>query len=396
MDLKNKFDNYQTEVDAEAWAHFQLLRNNQRPKRRFFWWFFFGGLLLVGLIGISLWAFNKQTIDTSENLSSQVIDNTPIINHKEQKEITTIDENKIIPSKQEDLTTTINKVIKNTNTSTNNERNINKTTSNSTFTKNSSTQKELETQNTLQNIDNGSNHLLLEEDKLTSNGIENELVKTKTEKERKYQKTYTLVNIESPINKLLLIPDSTEALNLLSLPSLIKPIQSKKNTLKFGIGLADAYVNGFSLENPVNKKGPALQLEYYHEWNKIIGTGVSAGYIDMVDRKNPSVAIKDRETIKFLHANLYLFLLNENKHRLYAKVGAGLTNTDRVLGTFLVKINGEVERTFQINNITDIGFVVEGAYEYKLNKSFIIGANYSIISHNDGGWYTGLSIGYQF
>ena len=394
MDLKDKFNNHQTEVDAEAWAHFQLLRNNQRPKRRFFWWFFFGGLVLIGVVGIIFWQSNKSTITPTERLSNQVTGSINIINDKELKKITAINESTASISKQNKNIPVLNSATK--NKKNNDLNNSNRATLNNDFVENTTIQKEEGFQNTSQKIDNQTNTHIPQENELAKNIIENNLIKTRVERAADNRKINLVASIESPINKLLSIPDSIETLDVLLPSSLIKPIQSKKNTLKFGISLADAYVNGFSLENPVNKQGPAFQLEYYHEWNKIIGTGISAGYINMVDRKNPSVAIKGQETIKFLHANLYLFLLNENKHKLYAKIGAGLTNTDRVLGTFLVKVNGEVERTFQINNLTDIGFLVEGAYEYKLNKSFIIGANYSIISHNDGGWYTGLSIGYQF
>lgn len=195
--------------------------------------------------------------------------------------------------------------------------------------------------------------------------------------------------------ELEIIADNTEKLEI---PIIIlkNHIKQKKNTIKFGLNFADGFINGFSTENPVNKQGLALQLEYFYEWNKIIATGVSAGYVNGVDRNNPIFDIKDRETIKFIHANIYLFLLNENKHKLYAKVGSGLTNTDRVLGFPFISPNQEIERRFQINSITNYGFLAAGAYEYKLRNSFVFGANFSIISHNDGGWFSGLSIGYQF
>ena len=60
MDLKDRFNNHQTEVDAEAWAHFQLLRRNKKPKRRFFWWFFGGGGVFVLLAGFAFWQWNHS------------------------------------------------------------------------------------------------------------------------------------------------------------------------------------------------------------------------------------------------------------------------------------------------------------------------------------------------
>lgn len=400
MELKNKFDNYQTEVDAEAWEHFQMLRSNQRSKKRFFWWFFFSGIALVGIISLAFWKFKQPSIRSNESISniegiSNIINDhtTTIKNNTQQKVITSKNESPTLIEKNaividQIITKSINSKGSNFNKNTASpDENLSITTTNQT---------NLAEQNNLASNKNRQNTNTLKGIELNEKLINNEISTTANEKELKNRKASIAANIKSPILQLIPISDTVEAINFTSLPPLTKPLKRQKNTLKFGVNFADAIINGFSLENPVNKQGPALQLEYYHEWNKIIGTGISAGYVKTVDRNNPSFVIKDRETIKFLHANLYLFLLNENKHKLYAKIGGGLTNTDRVLGTFLLKANGEVERTFQINNITGLGFLVEGAYEYKLNKSFIIGANYSIISHNDGAWFTGLSIGYQF
>lgn len=430
MDLGDKFDNYQTEVDAEAWKHFRLLRDNQRPKRRFFWWFFFGGMLLLG--GITFWTFNQDRFGTSRSISDNSTNNKTIIIEKEKQQTAIIEENKINLSKQKEITTSINengvnlsaqkeitshinKLAENINmTSSSNNKAVNKI---ATSVESVSLQKASPIQSTIENIGYSNtkttkqknvqsetleqNNLPFgisnKEDLAAKNTTDNYSPKTSTynnaaiNRELDFVAKIRLLNNELQINT-----DSLNKLDIPLVPTLGWSNKQNKNTIKFGANFADGFINGFAIENPVNKQGLAFQIEYYHEWNKIIATGISAGYVKGVDRNNPTFVIKDRETIKFLHANIYLFLLNENKHRLYAKVGSGLTNTDRVLGFPFVDINGEVERDFQINNLTNIGLLVEGAYEYKLRNSFIIGVNFSIISHNDGGWFTGLSIGHQF
>lgn len=103
MDLRDKFDNYQTEVDVEAWEHFRLLRDNQNSKRRFFWWFLFGGIFVIGVL--TFWTLNQHSVEpikmngdnTNEsklksNIKAKqetIIDNEAIVVHSDTEESTT-------------------------------------------------------------------------------------------------------------------------------------------------------------------------------------------------------------------------------------------------------------------------------------------------------------------
>jgi len=180
---------------------------------------------------------------------------------------------------------------------------------------------------------------------------------------------------------------------------IIKKYQPKKNTLKITAGYADGFINGFTLaeDQPVDKRGFAVEASYYRNLSKLVGLGLSVGYMQGIDKENPQLTIKDKETIAFIHANFYLFLVNERRHRLYGKIGAGPTITDRILGAFFIDQRANtIERIFQINTIRSIGVSVEGAYEFQVNPKLWIGTNYTIITHNDGGWYVGLSINRKF
>ena len=395
MDLKDRFNNYQTEVDPEAWAHFQLLRRNKKPKRRFFWWFFTGGGLLVLLGGIAFWQWQQPTISSqNKELTTTIsaIDTTSSIDNS----LTKIKKPAAFPIATEvnaNKETIINSVINI------DEKSVNNTTikpKSTLFSATTVMPKEVEKVNANSTLNSqktiATNIDLQEKARKIQLSEEKPLVDSVSFQPKNTFDSIQLALIESPLISLLSIPDTVEAIIL----PITKPLKRKKNTVKLSLGHANAFINGFSTENPVDKRGFSIQAVYYHEWNKIIGTGISAGYLKTIDQENPSFQIKDQEIIKYIHADLYLFLYNEQKHKLYAKIGAGLTNTDRILAGFFIPLNGPVERVFQINNLTNIGYSVEGAYEYQLKNSFSIGANFGIISHNDGGWFTGLSIGYHF
>ena len=168
-----------------------------------------------------------------------------------------------------------------------------------------------------------------------------------------------------------------------------------RNSLNLSLGSAQGFIDGFSVANSVKKRGLSAQLEYYHLWNKLIGTGVTAGYINGVDIANPTLEIRDQEEILYFHFNLYLFLYNEKSHRAYINLGAGPTRTNRVLGTS-TNINGTQFQDFQINTINSIGVTLAGSYEYQLGNRWVIGARGMIVSHNDGGWVASILGGYRF
>ena len=391
MDLKDRFNNYQTAVDEEAWAHFQLLRRNKKPKRRFFWWFFSGGSLLVLLGGFAFWQWNQTHIpyqNSALTTTSSLVDTTRSVDNPLAKtEISTAKE--VNTSKKQ----AFNPITKT------DAKPINNTTITSKSTLISVTPA---ISNDIEKMDSSTN-LNTQKSTETNSNAQEKTHKSLPNKEISFldpvrfqskntSDSINLASIESPLIQLLNISDTIEAITL----PITKPLKQRNNTVKLSLGHANAFINGFSTENPVDKRGFSIQAVYYHEWNKIIGTGISAGYLKTVDQENPSFQIKDKELIKYIHADLYLFLYNERKHKLYAKIGAGLTNTDRILGGFFIPINGPVERIFQINNLTNIGYSVEGAYDYQLKNNLTIGANFGIISHNDGGWFTGLSLGYKF
>ena len=395
MDLKDRFNNHQSEVDAEAWTHFQLLRRNKKSKRRFFWWFFGGSWLLVLLGGFVFWQWSQINIpyqNSGLTTAISVVDRASTIDNPLAK---TEKSTEISTAKK--ANTSRNPAI-NPTTSTN-EKAINNTTIKSKSTLISvitAGPNEFEKIDSITNLNpqksTATNSLSQEKGGKNLPTEEVPLLGSARFQSKNTFDSIHLATIESPLIQLLNIPDTIETITL----PITKPLKQRNNTVKLSLGHANAFINGFSTENPVVKRGFSIQAVYYHEWNKIIGTGISAGYLKTVDRANPSFQIKDKEVIKYLHADLYLFLYNEQKHKLYAKIGTGLTNTDRILAGFFVPLNGPVERIFQINNLTGIGYSVEGAYEYQLKNNFSIGANFGIISHNDGGWFTDLSIGYHF
>lgn len=389
MDLKNKFNDYETEPDELAWEHFQLLRRNKKSKKRFFWWFFTGFGLLVITSGIIYFQSRSNSIDSQKNISvtERGIEHSYTISEKNKTKLLQNPIKKvesIIEFKEEKALINTSRETKNTPIRIKPE-----------FEKIVNKNKAIKAENRPVNSRKITREIIGNQ-----NPVEEEIFNKKSE-------LLSIVKIEESISLLttleslninpLEIKNRLVDLDILNIPaSLTKPLSERTNMFKIGWNHADAFVNGFSTENPVDKRGFAIQMEYYHEWNKIIGTGISAGYIKMIDKENPNFIIKDKEVIKFLHANLYLFLVNENKHKLLVKVGGGFTNTDRILAGFLIRPNEPIARIFQANKFTSFGYLVEGAYEFKVSPRYTIGANYSIIGHNDGGWYSGISLGYSF
>jgi len=395
MDLKDRFNNHQTEVDAEAWAHFQLLRRNESPKKHFFWWFLPSSGLFLLLAGLVFWQWNISNINyqniestTKSSVINKVPNNNPINEKEQSATITPISEKE---TSQESLTNSIPKV---SSASIKNAKIKSKTNSaleTSTNQNPSSTTNNTADFNSKKSV-HRNNNLVLEDSPLLSYETNSLVLDTIALAVKNASTGPKFAAIESPLIRLLNIPDTSESIIL----PIIKPLRRTKNTFKLTLGHANAFINGFSTENPVDKRGFSIQATYYHEWNKIIGTGITAGYFKTIDRENPSFQIKDREIVKHIHAEVYLFLYNEKKHKLYAKIGAGLTNTDRILAGFFIPANGPTERIFQINNLTGIGYSVAGVYEYQLKNNFSIGVNYGFVAHNDGAQIAGLSIGYQF
>lgn len=382
MDLKNKFNDYETEPEELAWEHFQLLRRNKKSKKRFLWWFFTGFGVLIITSGIIYFQSRSSSIGSQKNNS--------ITANTTKPDTTTFE------TKQSDLIQyTIGKA--DNTIALNREGKL----TNATVIKVKPVAGKITNKNKIIKV--GNSPLNIASNTIDSQGAIKEMNKIETENSeplsiiRIEENGSLLRTLERLDIKFLEIRNRVVDLDVENIPtSLIKPLSERKNIFKIGWSHADAFVNGFSTENPVDKRGFAIQIEYYHEWNKIIGTGISAGYIKMIDKENPNFIIKDKEVIKFLHANLYLFLLNENKHKLLVKVGGGFTNTDRILAGFLIRPNEPIARIFQANKFTSFGYLVEGAYEFKVSPKYTIGANYSIIGHNDGGWYTGISLGYNF
>jgi len=421
MDLKDKFSNYQSEPDEEAWVHFQSLKKKKKEKRGFFFLFWTSGFCLIGL-GLMIFMFNPYS---KENTSIAIQNSDTILmdSLKEEKLLSTT-----AWKETNNTTTTANTTGENTKFSVATIDaslvNTNKTLlenaaknglENNLVRKDKKTIREVISSTILPNekreqgtgiIGNATFTTLPNKEIQDANkqhkAIENSTDKISIDTVAIIEKDFTLSVLATiPMLDWKSIFSSHKTLPQLSIiaPPIIKKHKQQKNTFKITAGYADGFINGFTLaeDQPVDKRGFAVEASYYRTLSKLIGLGVSAGYVQGIDKENPQLTIKDKESIQFLHANLYLFLVNEKRHRVYGKIGAGPTKTDRILGTFFIDQRANtIERRFQINSIRGLGVSVAGAYEFQLTPKLWIGTNCSIISHNDGGWYVGLSINRKF
>jgi len=172
----------------------------------------------------------------------------------------------------------------------------------------------------------------------------------------------------------------------------------KKNSISLSFNSTFGYgVNSFIVgENQTKKRGYLFQAEYFRNLHKRIAIGISFGHSNGKDRNNPDLEILDFEIVKYMHLNIYPFIINNKSNRLYVKGSIGLTNTDRLNSTFNITPWNE-ERGLYYSNITDWnGFTIEVRYDRSFSNNFFLGLNLGIVSHNDGANFAGASLSYVF
>lgn len=167
------------------------------------------------------------------------------------------------------------------------------------------------------------------------------------------------------------------------------------NSIRIFGGYSEAFVNGFALDNPVKKTGSTFELSYFRNLTDIIYIGVAGGYSHTIDERNPTYGIRDEETIHYLHLKLLTQLVDYKRHGIFVGFGAGIVNTNRVLGTMHFEA-GIWSRDISYSDYSSLGYSAELNYKYQISKSYSTGLGYSIITHNDGVWNLGVYLNYHF
>lgn len=137
-----------------------------------------------------------------------------------------------------------------------------------------------------------------------------------------------------------------------------------------------------------------IQGEYFRELNKIISLGSSLGFARGVD---PETQVQDSlryQNVTHVHLNLYFFLVNSKKHRLYLKAGSGITNVKRQV-LLTTSTPSDTITSVLIGKHTNAGLLMEFSYNYRFTDHWFMSANIGKIWYDDTP-YLGLSLGYTF
>lgn len=452
MNLQEKYNNYKTPLDEEAWSQFQELRKNKEDNKKGYWetqvskenknkknrWWLLYFLLMVGMgtylytsyqnvsskeLGVQEPPINKEWSSDISNKSKEANQGITYEGKEKINGISTSSVTTNTPVNTKETTTSIKNNNKKNSPSSISEANLkNKKLS------------ELKLRHLQQRSDSGSlisdNQLKIEEtteleltnypptnaeQSFSTTIKENNSLPNASSSDQSLtnkvkptqiiapQSNRELIDIPSIETMSILLTTETKKISVDSSLMLPTPItktsrqSSKKNHFKLTTAYADYYVNGIILtENQVDKKGGLFQVEYSRNLNAILGIGASIGYSKGEDQNNPQLDTLDFERIHYAHLNLYLYLLNTPNYRLNLKVGSGITQTKRVHSFFIIRPNIPPQRGLQINTLTDFGFLVEGSFERRIRKDLWLGITYGEISHNDGAWYGGVSLGYNF
>jgi hypothetical protein len=427
MDLKERFNQHTTDPNQLAWREFDKLRKDKKKKLVRFWLIFGSGLFLVLMLTTTVfWQDTSEKRDRRVQLvkterSKTFTDEQQLteLPNADQSEIKRSFHSKIEPSNSDHISLSRNiqveheAVKKQTIIQTNNnkpqsstnpaahvtERSAdindpytisNKPLNSTTIDHLNITENSPESQN-LSDLDRTSENLL--SPFIQTRLEDNELIEPTSSQDD--NTTYLSADIQ-PLNTDRIRPPLSHAEDLNEEEELAPEIHFNKNHFSVTLGSAQGFIDGFALENPVEKRGINLQIEYYRLWSRLIGTGITAGYINGIDIANPSLELRDQEEILYVHVNLYLFLYNQDPHRFYLNFGAGPTRTNRILGGSSFDVNQNVSRTLQINTLKSLGITVSASYDYQLSNHWVVGLRGTVISHNDGGWTLGILGGYNF
>ena len=421
MELRDKFQSYRSPYDEAAWTHFQELRKKRRKRRLFFLWFLYG-------VGFSLLSGTMLYYGFTESRYASIFQ---VVSSTTQSK--TVDNREIQSAIAQDSSYTEKKVRSNVDKEfvEDSERRL----------KEGSIRryKESDSQMGIDNAISSFNAILDSSVVSISGPAETVLIDSDYKsdigfvsgdhvfmRERELQKFKSslvvsphLSNAQELLDGSVGVLNTTDvniALSNLSflLKSYIQPLKidldlpnlenrlvkvkeaeklvSSSNYLKLQLGYGSATINGFSLDEPISKRGGSVFLKYRREINNLLSIGFGGGYIAYRDVNNPLDPMRDEEIILFLHGNVHFNFYNENKHRAYALIGAGPARTHRSLAGFRIRNGVIIGRTFQVNTLFSLSVGVEAGYEYSLTGLLSLGAYYNMISHNDGGWNVGISL----
>lgn len=397
--IKKKYDDYQSPFDEQAWEHFQEIKPSDKKRRRGFLLPFIGIACLALLIGAYM--FYNASTDVNEPIQDSV--NAKSYDQKDADSVMSTKKENILDEEEpssEMKTSTI--PIKNgihTKKKINTSYPYIKT---QRFEKNPLNYNSNDyTTTSIQTMSNPQSN-----DKKKKDSMSEMIV----QKEKLHEQVLMVDDVPVVQGKYEISP--LRALNPLVYlePTIYKPtifhqrksLKESRNFIKLNTSYFDSYINGRRDVVPgreiVNKKGFLVSLEYYRSLNKIIALGGSLGYSYALDINNRQFQERDFEKIYFAHANLYLFLVNTSRHKLFIKGGAGLTRTRRDFSSFSM-VESDIASSgykyvdrFQRNTVTDFGLLLEASYMYRIDESTYIGANYIELSANDGGRGFGLSL----
>jgi len=406
--LQEKYKSYKTPFEASAFEHFQSIREEDKPGKRGVWWYLVGIILLLLIPADSFVVFlNSNEAGVAENVVE--VPQEEIRQHSKPKmpstEDTSQNDGETIIKKEQIAGTTniLNEAVEEESPPIHREQNREIINMPSNIEANS--------------LGDARSNFLPNQHLITQNN--NALIDKKDviQNQLPINTTQKIIDVVSPKNiiqknkkailfepKQIAVP--TQLLNPLNTDlapiSNIAPTGPKlhrRNHMKLSYNYADFYWNGALGESlgteRADKKGYLIQGEYFRELNKILSIGTSAGYSRGVDINNQELDTLDYENITFAHLNLYLFLVNSPKHQLYFKAGTGITNTKRLSSSFAGPLNMPY-RELDYSNLTNTGLLVEFSYSYHLTDQWFMSTNFGAITHNDGAWYTGLSLGYSF
>ena len=180
-------------------------------------------------------------------------------------------------------------------------------------------------------------------------------------------------------------------LNPVAPPTPTKTWAHYRNHLKLSHNYIRFYPESNLLGLIPGSKTPSyfIQGEYFREFNQIISLGSSVGYARGGD---PNTQVQDSlgyQRVTFAHLNLYLFLVNSKKHRLYLKAGSGITNAKKQV------IAMDATNSILIFERTNMAALMEFSYSYHFTDQWFMSANVGKIWYDDT-LYLGLSLGYAF
>ena len=428
--LKDRFQDFETEINEEAWRHFQMIRSNDKAVHRAYtglWKTILFSLigLMIGLVLI--WktlsqhpsTFSDNTKINVQQTKTSEAQNIPERNVEDEKELSSMDfENEFLSKREKEETLFSDNVQKSKNISILETSSISKLNASLRMAKS-----DLITNNTSSFLnlldEEGNPGKGLQYGRTTSSSLPlasgiNDMTARQFVTDRlidtishKMNKTSELLNNDNNIEIFIaplegpnidLFYESELAVVMGAPKNIIikKSSTSKNNHLRIGINYADFFINGTIGDivpgyEEIEKSGYLIQGEYYRSINKILAVGLSLGYSYGQDTKNRWQDTLDYERIAFAQLNLYFFLLNERRHKLFGKIGSGFMKTERLHSYYIIQIEGN-KRGLSYSNSTDRGVNLELSYQYQLNPYWALGVNYGHVIHNDGAWFTGLSL----